>query len=55
MPFCAATMVLSEPGTVPWGNVSGGRNRCEQLTDLSELEWIRQAKAFESLVFHTRI
>jgi hypothetical protein len=45
---------LSERGTVPGGNVSGVRNR-RHLTRLSELKWIRQAKAVESLAFHTRI
>jgi hypothetical protein len=49
-----STIVLSERGTVPGGNVSGIRNRCH-LTRLSELKWIRQAKAVESLAFHTRI
>jgi hypothetical protein len=49
-----STIVLSERGTVPGGNVSGVRNR-RHLTRLSELKWIRQAKAVESLAFHTRI
>src|ERR1700686_2025987 len=49
-----ATIVLSERRTVPDGNVSGVRNRWH-LTRLSELKWIRQAKAVESLAFHTRI
>jgi hypothetical protein len=34
---------------VPGGNVSGVRNR-RHLTRWSELKWIRQAKAVESLV-----
>src|ERR1700688_228430 len=47
-----ATIVLSERGTVPGGNVSGVRNRWH-LTRLSELKWIRQAKAVVSLAFDT--
>src|SRR6202166_2737435 len=47
-----ATIVLSERGTVPGGNVSGVRNRWH-LTRLSELKWIRKAKAVESIAFHT--
>jgi hypothetical protein len=45
---------LFERGTIPRGNVSGVRNR-HHLTRLSKWKWIRQAKAVESLVFHTRI
>src|ERR1700676_2428151 len=42
-----------ERGAIPAGNVSGVRNR-RHLTGLAEWNWIRQAKADNTLVFSTR-
>src|ERR1700676_1966856 len=48
-----STASRHERGAIPAGNVSGVRNR-RHLTGLAEWNWIRQAKADNTLGFCTR-